>query len=108
MWNENYFRSDKFWYAHRTYRTFLIRYQPNFEYKFNERNQHCGRTPENVEELVYKNSTLRLKHYGWSREVDRINKYNRYLTLDKDGVYGNKEQYESILDEEPKLEKWIE
>ncbi|MGL5149893.1 MAG: glycosyltransferase [Clostridium sp.] len=108
MWDEEYYRSDRLWYAHRTFRPFLIRYQKNFEYKFNYSNQHCGRMPNNVMELLSCNCNYRLKHYGWAREEDRIKKYERYKTLDKDGVYGNMEQYESILDKDPKLEKWVE
>lgn len=52
-------------------------------------------------------TNLRLKHYGWSREEDRIEKYNRYMELDPNGEFGNLEQYKSILDENPNLIKWI-
>ena len=53
-------------------------------------------------------TTLRPKHYGWSREEDRINKYNRYMNLDPNGEFGSLEQYKSILDENPNLIKWEE
>lgn len=108
MWSEDKYREDRYWNAHKSFRPFLIRYQKNFQYKFNERNQHCGRMPENVTELPQKISNLRLKHYGWSKKEDRVFKYERYKILDPEGKHGIKEQYESILDKEPKLSIWIE
>ena len=108
MWDKDHYRSDEYWNAHYTYRPFLIRYQPNFKYKFINKKQHCGRMPKNVLLLKYVNSSLRLKHYGWMREEDRRNKYDRYKKLDKDGTYGNSKQYESILDKNPNLERFIE
>ncbi len=54
------------------------------------------------------NSTLRLKHFGWSKVEDRTRKYKRYKELDKDGKYGDTKQYESILDKNPNLNKFNE
>ena len=45
MWNETHYREDDFWCAHFNYKTFLIRYQPKFKYRFNKFNHHCGRVP---------------------------------------------------------------
>lgn len=106
FWNKDHYREDNLWYAHNTYRLFLIRYQENFKYLFKEASQHCGRMPYNCINLPYLTTTLRLKHYGWSREEDRIEKYNRYMTLDPKGEFGSLEQYESILDKSPNLIKW--
>lgn len=108
FWDENNYRSDNLWYAHNTYRAFMIRYQKNFKYEFKESNQHCGRIPQNVMNLPYAKSELRLKHYGWSREEDRIKKYARYMLLDPEGREGSLEQYKSILDPNPILAKWNE
>ena len=108
MWDKNHYRSDQYWSAHKYYRPFLIRYQPKFKYKFINKKQHCGRMPKNVLILKYVNSNIRLKHYGWMKEEDRRNKYDRYKKLDQDGTYGNSKQYESILDENPNLERFIE
>ncbi|MFE6078574.1 hypothetical protein ACFVQB_29420 [Paenibacillus sp. NPDC057886] len=49
-----------------------------------------------------------MKYYGWARAEDRIRKYERYQALDPDARYGWKEQYESILDAEPRLLQWSE
>lgn len=106
FWSKDHYREDNLWYAHNTYRLFLIRYQENFKYLFKEASQHCGRMPYNCINLPYLTTTLRLKHYGWSREEDRIEKYNRYMTLDPKGEFGSLEQYESILDKSPNLIKW--
>lgn len=106
FWNKDHYREDNLWYAHNTYRLFLIRYQENFKYLFKEASQHCGRMPYNCINLPYLTTTLRLKHYGWSREEDRIEKYNRYMTLDPKGEFGSLEHYESILDKSPNLIKW--
>lgn len=106
FWDKDYYREDNLWYAHNTYRLFLIRYQENFKYLFKETSQHCGRIPYNCINLPYLTTTLRLKHYGWSREEDRIEKYNRYMILDPNGEFGSLEQYKSILDKNPNLIKW--
>lgn len=108
FWNDKYYREDNLWNAHKTYRPFLIRYQSNYLYQWKNSSQHCGRFPLNVANLNSKISTLRLKHFGWSKEIDRIQKYNRYMGLDPFGKHGILAQYQSILDENPKLVKWKE
>jgi GT2 family glycosyltransferase len=108
FWNQEYYREDQYWCAHKTYRPFLMRYQKDFPYEWKETSQHCGRFPMNICQLPHTTSSLRLKHYGWSQYEDRLDKYKRYMVLDPDGKYGWKEQYESILDENPSLVKWEE
>ncbi|MGL5381190.1 glycosyltransferase family 2 protein [Clostridium sp.] len=108
FWNDTHYREDKLWYAHMTYRPFMIRYQKSFPYYFKETPQHCGRMPHNLEHLPSKKSDLRIKHYGWAKEEDRVNKYKRYIELDPDGKYGSILQYKSILDKKPKLVMWNE
>ena len=108
MWKPLYYRDDEYWYAHKHHRPFLIRYQPNFKYKFLKQNHHCGRMPKNVLRLNYINSDIRLKHLGWLDDEDKKNKYDRYKKLDKDGIYGNNAQYESILDKNPNLVEFKE
>ena len=108
FWDENHYREDQYWCAHFTYRPFLIRYKEDIEYKWKETAQHCGRFPINIIDLPSATSSLRLKHFGWSKPRDRLVKYLRYLSLDPNGQYGWKEQYQSILDENPRLIKWEE
>lgn len=108
FWNEDYYREDKLWFAHHTFRPFMMRYQPNYNYTFTATAQHCGRMPNNVMALTFMRSDLRLKHYGWAKVEDRVQKYKRYMELDPEGKYGNLAQYESILDEQVSLIKWNE
>lgn len=106
MWNETHYREDEFWNAHSIYRPFLMRYQPDFNYEWNETPQHCGRFPINALLFPQITSEFRVKHFGWATEIDRVAKYKRYQLLDPDAMYGNKEQYDSIMDINPKLIKW--
>ncbi len=106
MWDEKNYREDEYWNAHSIYRPFLIRYQPNFKYKFLKKNQHCGRMPYNVTNLNTVNSEIRIKHYGWADANYRKAKYERYMLLDPEGKDGSLEQYKSIMDENPILKEF--
>ncbi|WP_368490418.1 glycosyltransferase family 2 protein [Clostridium sp. BJN0013] len=106
MWDENHYREDFYWRAHRYYRPFLIRYQPNFNYSWEEKPLHCGRIPQNIFSLPGCICYVRLKHFGWSTSELRQSKYIRYLEADPEGKYGNLEQYKSIMDKDPTLIKW--
>ncbi|MBF8263352.1 MAG: Glycosyltransferase involved in cell wall biosis [Parachlamydiales bacterium] len=108
FWSEKHYRSDRFWCAHQAYRwLFLLRYQPDAPVRWPDSAQHCGRFPI-LPFQCPKKSSLRIKHYGWANEEDRLAKYNRYKKLDPDAKYGWKEQYESILDLNPNLIVWLE
>ncbi|WML35489.1 glycosyltransferase [Clostridium sp. OS1-26] len=108
FWDKEHYREDKYWCAHKYYRSFLVRYQPNFIYVWNETPVHCGRLPLNIYNLPGAISNLRIKHYGWCNEKERIEKYDRYMSHDPEGRYGVVEQYDSILDEIPNLVEWKE
>lgn len=108
FWDENSYREDTFWSAHRWYRPFMVRYIPNFEYTWRDTPQHCGRFPENIHQHYGETHSLRIKHLGWMKPEDRLQKYHRYQELDPNAVYGIKEQYESILDPNPNLIPWSE
>ncbi len=109
MWDENHYREDTYWYAHRSYKPFILLYKPEINYCWKETSQHCGRFPLSVNNFQCGFiSDIRLKHYGWSTIEDRKAKYNRYKSLDSDSTYGLKEQYESILDVNPRLIEWKE
>lgn len=108
FWSETHYREDRFWQSHLYYRPFLLRYRNGFKYEWKETPQHCGRFPSNIFALPHQLSALRLKHLGWSKPEYRLEKYNRYMELDPEGRYGWKEQYLSILDENPHLVPWVE
>lgn len=108
MWDMEHYREDEYWRAHLIYRPFLIRYRPDFPYRWKETAQHCGRMPVNVLELPSATSQIRLKHYGWAKPSDREAKYRRYMELDPNGLHGVMGQYQSILDQHPRLLRWEE
>ncbi|VBB07722.1 nucleotide-diphospho-sugar transferases [Lucifera butyrica] len=108
MWDQEHYREDAYWCAHKYYRTFLVRYNPNFEYSWNEIPLHCGRFPSNIHCLSSFESEIRIKHLGWSTPELKLAKYARYKTLDPDAKYGIKEQYDSILEQNPNLIRWNE
>lgn len=106
MWNNSHYREDQYWYAHRTYRPFLVRFKPTDKCVWKETAQHCGRFPLNISQYKHFYSTVKIQHFGWSTGKDRKEKYERYMKLDNEGIYGSLEQYHSILDKEPNLIKW--
>jgi glycosyltransferase involved in cell wall biosynthesis len=108
MWSETHYREDSYWQAHLYYRPFMVRYRPAFPYIWKETPQHCGRFPLSISQFPYMAHPSRVKHYGWARPEDRQYKYKRYQLLDPDAKYGWREQYESILDENPNLITWVE
>lgn len=106
MWNETHYREDSYWQAHHSYRPFLIRFRPDVEYSWRETPQHCGRFPITINQYSYSCHSARIKHYGWASSEDRQRKYQRYRELDPEAQFGWKEQYDSILDENPNLILW--
>lgn len=108
MWDKTHYREDEYWNAHSIFRPFLMRYQPDFNYTWNETAQHCGRFPINTFSFPKAESEFRIKHLGWSTVKNRLEKYNRYELLDPDAIYGSKEQYDSIMEVNPNLVKWEE
>lgn len=106
MWSKTHYREDEHWNAHSIYRPFLMRYQSEFNYTWNEIPQHSGRFPINTFSFPRATSEFKIKHLGWATEEDRVIKYKRYQLLDPDSIYGIKEQYDSIMDINPNLIKW--
>lgn len=109
FWNETHYRDDSLWCAHHAWNwCSLVRYRPGLNYVWKETPQHCGSFPKNIYDLPTARSAMRLKHYGWANETDRIAKYHRYMQLDPGAKYGWQEQYDSILDKNPNLTLWVE
>lgn len=108
MWSDMHYRSDSYWQSHQYYRPFLIRYRPDFPYRWKEQVLHCGRFPDNILEQPFDLSEYRIKHWGWHSPEIRKLKHERYMRLDPDARYGWKEQYDSILDSNPTLIAWEE
>ncbi|MDA8336373.1 MAG: methyltransferase domain-containing protein [Peptococcaceae bacterium] len=107
MWDDTRYRDDGYWQAHRSYRPFMVRYLPGFDYRWKETPLHCGRFPANIAGLKTVRSSLRVQHLGWARPEDRLAKYGRYQKLDPEAAYGIAGQYLSILDPKPNLLAWV-
>jgi hypothetical protein len=103
MWDEQHYRDDILWTAHRRTWGFMYRYTPFFNYEWQHTAQHCGRNPRNLDFFELAHSDLKVRHMGWSRESDRLEKYQRYMQLDPLGRFGSMDQYQSILDPSPRL-----
>jgi len=101
MWNETHFRHDQYWQGHLHYWCMAVRYDDR-DYIWHEKTLHCGRFPANASGSMLP-TQIPIKHMGWSKEEDRIRKYNRYMEIDPLGKNGILAQYKSILDENPQL-----
>lgn len=107
MWSETHFRDDDLWAAHRRLWPMLVRYDASRLYRWSEKTLHGGRFPLNAATKLY-DSGYRIQHWGWSRPEDRTRKHERYMRIDPDGKNGVLAQYQSILDEDPRLSRWID
>lgn len=105
MWSNTHYRQDQYWQAHFHYWPMAVRYDENRKYEWLNKPLHCGRFPANAAAQMIP-TQIPLLHMGWSREQDRIAKYNRYMEIDPLGKNGVLEQYKSILDPKPSLIKF--
>lgn len=106
MWeDDNHYRADGLW-APVDYRIYLVRYQPNYEYKWHDMGLHCYRHPYNIYDMPGCCCYVRLKHYGHFTKEIRKAKYERYKLLDPNADFVPKSHYDSILEEAPVLKEF--
>lgn len=106
MWEDDYhYRVDGLW-APVDYRIYLLRYQPNFEYTWSDMGLHCYRHPYNAYEMPGCFCYVRLRHYGHFTKEIRNAKFKRYRLLDPNSEFVPKSHYDSILEDNPTLEKF--
>lgn len=108
MWSPTHYRSDALWCAHNFYSRFIVRHHKNLPYSFPKRDHHVGRFPQEVVNFSGYDTSIRIKHMGWSSPEDRLSKFNRYMQYDPNGIWGSLPQYHSILDENPNLIEWVD
>lgn len=109
LWDEDHYRADALWQAHEYYTPMLMRNIKDFNAIWRETPQHCGRLPQNVWSLRNSGTDLmKIKHFGWVQEADRLRKFKRYMANDPEGKYGSLEQYKSILEPCPLLLSWVD
>lgn len=108
MWDAEHYREDEYWTAHNREWVMCVRYDPNKRYVWRETPLHCGRFPLNAADNPVLVEGIKIQHWGWSREADRIKKYERYMEADPNGNSGSLAQYRSILDASPILRRFEE
>lgn len=105
MWeDEEHYRDDGLWKPI-AFTPYLLRYQPNYEYKWEEKAIHCNRYPLNIRNMPGCYCYVKLKHYGHFTKEIRKAKYERYKLLDPNAEFTPQSHYDSILEENPVLGK---
>jgi len=103
MWNKTQYREDPpYWQAHFNYLIWCVKYKKNYTYYFNNMKLHCGSLPINAYYCALP-SKLQVQHMAYSTLELRQQKVKFYNELDPQAQWGIKEQYDSILDENPTL-----
>ncbi|BFH62202.1 glycosyltransferase [Paenibacillus azoreducens] len=104
-----HYREDEHWQIHRRHTRTLVRYIPGYYYFYPQMDHHVPRLPLSYAALPGFLAELRVKHYGWAVSREKlIEKYERYMRRDPEGIWGNLQQYRSILDKNPTLVEWRE
>lgn len=103
MWNKTQYREDPpYWQAHFHFLIWCVKYRKNYNYYWNNMKLHCGSLPINSYFSAFP-SKLQVQHLAYSTVELRKKKVEFYNNLDPEGQWGIKEQYNSILDENPTL-----
>jgi glycosyltransferase involved in cell wall biosynthesis len=105
MWDNEHYRDDSLWCAHRYFYPMILRYKENFDYQWSSKKLHCGRFPANSSKAMLP-TMIPIKHMGWADSEERKKKYDRYMETDPNGKEGILEQYISILDNSPNKVKF--
>jgi len=107
MWTETHYREDEYWKSHKMCFARLMRFDPNRQYSYLEKSLHSQILPLQIGPCV--RSDIRIKHLGFIRPEDRIERYRRNKEWpSKEFVWSDRslrfrEQIESMLDPEPNL-----
>ncbi len=104
-----HYRVDKLW-APVQYGPRLFRYLPREPYKWNDQALHGGSLPQNlVSDFPGTTSDIRIKHYGYAgSKEETLQKYQFYVERDPHSAFCPRSHYDSMLDESPILEPWVE
>jgi len=109
--SERYYRVDGLWKPDLWMGGIrLYRHLPDYHYIWNNRPLHCGSIPINIYACMPGAFTnFRIKHYGYAGDLDDIRaKYQRYITLDPEGLYCPRWHYDSIVSTDMALREWVE
>jgi glycosyltransferase involved in cell wall biosynthesis len=106
MWNETQYRVDKLWAPNNSTRIFRFKEGGGFH----NRALACGSEPTYVGEWMqqrnyWADSNLIMQHLGYTHDIDKTMKYERYSTLDG-GAFHQLDHINSIIDPNPVLINW--
>lgn len=110
FWNSTtHYRVDKLW-APQEFGPRLFRHIPDGQYVWNSQPLHGGSIPINiVQDYPGSKSDIRIKHYGYAGTTEEIvRKYQFYTTRDPISQFCPRSHYDSMLDENPVLQEWVE
>lgn len=107
--SQSHYRVDKLW-APTQYGPRLFRYMPGATYVWNPQALHGGSLPCNLfSDFPGTPTDLRVKHYGYAGSREEIyRKYRFYVERDPVSRFCPRHHYDSMLDENPQLERWEE
>ncbi len=101
MWDEETYRIDGLWSNFNV--PFLWRYINEVNYKFEE----YEIVPKNITGSI-ENSSVPLLNYQYATDSNRINAYIRFQKYKSEYNQITRMHYDSLMDDEIKLERWIE
>lgn len=103
MWNETQYREEPpLWTASQRFWTWCVKYRKNYNYYWTDMKIHGGSVPINSYFCTLP-TKLQIQHWAYSTLELRNEKVNFYKQYDPEAKFGNKKQYESILDKNPIL-----
>jgi len=103
MWNEKQYREEPpYWNVHSQFLVWCVKYKKDYNYHWNNMKLHCGSLPINAYYNAFP-SNLQVQHLAYSTPELRKQKVEFYKNLDPNAQWGIKEQYDSILSENPML-----
>lgn len=101
-------RVDGAWNPWNRFSPLLVRYNPSLPSQWMNQAIHCGRFPLAYRDRVTFYSPLRIRHMGWARSDDHLQKYLFYRDRDL-AVYGKVQAHtESVLAAKIAVEPWID
>lgn len=98
-------RIDSAWNPLAKHIPMLVRFIPSVNYRFNKVGLHCGRVPMNSPQPIAPTGCSVL-HLGWANPDEHEEKYDKYVSRDKNPHPQMMDHYNSILGE-PTLIDWF-
>jgi len=102
-----HYRVDKLWKPVAGPRMF--KFLHDYKYEWRQSRLHCGSLPQNVFAMRGTNTAYRVKHLGYADGPKRTRqKYEWYIARDPNSELCPRSHYDSMLDPNPVLKRWID